>query len=193
MALPGHLTVREVILERLEQWLKTMQEGVDNAGVAGNDNAYDFDVTEVFRTPLENREQGTTMKLALGLIEGPETTLQGVGIGNHTKLLTVNLEWRSMGLVDPDRDMREHQRVNNQILGNLQRRVKSNINLPTVFGGTDGVCTNILEIGNLVDTLEADNLDRQLEGSIQFQIIYKTEIEDPRKRPGGSFLPDPSC
>lgn len=193
MALSGHLPVREVALERLCDWLSQMQQGIADDGTDGGDDAYDFDVDSVFRTPLENREQGTRDALAIGVIEGAEVVDEGVG--NKVRRLSIAIEWRSFLLasVDSPEQYGGGQRVNNQILGNIQRRLKSNNTLATTFGGADGVVINLRERGSFLDTADSDQSDRQLEGVIQIDLIYKTDETDPRRRlPGAAFLADPS-
>lgn len=193
MPLSGHLPVREVALERLCDWLGQMQEGIADDGTEGGDDAYDFDVNSVFRTPLENREQGTRDMLSIGVLEGAEVV--DAGVGNKVRRLSVVIEWRSFNLATPDTAelYGGGQRVNNQILGNIQRRLKSNNTLATTFGGADGIIINLNERGSFLDTADSDQIDRSLEGAIQIEMVYKTDEIDVRRRlPGADFLADPS-
>jgi len=174
--------VREVVVERLANWLETMEQGVPAA------DPYEFSPDLVTRQRLGERERGAGKQLALGVIEEEEVKVAGAGIGNFQAQLRVTIEWFSAYLAGADDDPSE---VNNRILANLQRRVLENRTLEVVVGDGSGVATVLRETGNSMDI--DDYADRQIGGALFLLVQYKHDELDPRRRiPGADFLDDPN-
>lgn len=154
-------TYRERILAYIEDHFKSQKQG------APGPDPYSLTWSMVDRADLGDIAFGKAY--ALSIFDQTETTVQGVSTldGVTTKTLRVSLEWHAM-LEAKQRPSTE----GNRIMGDVIRRMLED----DTFGG---LAIMTVEVGNEL-IIENQN-DRQIEGSVFFDVLYRHSRRDPRK------------
>ncbi len=153
-------TIREQILDAIECHFKTQAQG-DPAP-----DPYTITWSLVDRVDLSDLSHGKAYTIAI--LEGGEAVTPGVSTleGVTTKTLGVTCEWHSM-LEAKQRPATEA----NRILGEIIRRMLED----ETYGG---LAIWIQETGN--EAIIDNQNDRQIEGSVSFNVLYRHSRQDPR-------------
>lgn len=158
--MPGHLTIREQILEAIEDHFRAQQAGV------GSD-PYTIKWSIVDRVELDDIGHGK--RYTLSLLEGISTIVAGVSTteGTTTKTLALAAEFKAF-LNKSDKPFVEA----NRIIGEIVRRMLED----ETYGG---LAIWIQEAGD--ELLINGQNDRQIEGTVFFNILYRHSRRDPRQ------------
>ena len=154
-------TIRERCLAFLEDHFKSQKQG------SPGPDPYSITWSIVDRAEIADMSHGKAYTLAI--FEGTETSDFGVSttVGVINKTLRIDLEFHAM-LEAKQRPSTE----GNRIIGEIQRRMMEDETL-------GGLAIWIQEAGN---ELRIDNtVDRQIEGTVTFNMLFRHSRRDPRK------------
>ncbi len=156
----GHLTIREQILEAIEAHFIAQKQGV------GSD-PYSITWSRVDRVELDDVGHGK--RYTLSLLEGVTVITPGVSTteGVTTKTLALAAEFKAF-INKEDRPSVE----GNRIIGEIVRRMLED----ETYGG---LAIWIQEAGDEL-LIESQN-DRQIEGTVFFNILFRHSRRDPRQ------------
>lgn len=152
---PNKYSIRERIMQALKALFADQKKGIAPEN-------YSFAWDSVNRFPIGDGEKKKPRSLAI--IEGQEAKVPGIGFQEPN--LIVTLEWY-ITLAVRDEPATEA----NEVLTTLHRRLREDFTL-------GGLAINIQETGNIFFVDDAN--DRQIEGEMTVQIIYKHNQDDPR-------------
>ncbi len=152
---PNAFSIRERIMQALETLFKDQKKGI------GSD-PYLFAWDSVTREPISDLEK--RKGYALAVLEGPETKVAGAGF--QQPRLNLILEWHTLMPVKVIPATHA-----NCILMTMHRVIRSDRTL-------GGLCIDVQETGNSFEV--EDFKDRQIEGDMTCDVIYKHNWDDPR-------------
>ncbi len=153
-------TIRERIMDAIEQHFEAQRQGLPGP------DPYSLTWSVVDRTDIKDLSHGKAYTLAI--FDGAEIITPGVTslVGVTSKTLSLTLEFRAM-LEAKQKPSTE----GNRIIGEIIRRMLED----ETFGG---LAIWIQETGS--EKIIDNENDRQIEGSVFFNLLYRHSRRDPR-------------